>query len=49
MRRALVAVLLLLSSPALAQIEGRARAVSGGVLEMGGRPVVLHGIDAPEP
>ena len=49
MRPALVAVLLLLSSPALAQIEGRARAVSGDVLEMGGRPVVLHGIDAPEP
>ncbi len=38
MRRDLVAVLLLLSSPALAQIEGRARAVSGDVLEMGGRP-----------
>ncbi len=38
MRRALVAVLLLRSSPALAQIEGRARAVSGDVLEMGGRP-----------
>ncbi len=38
MRRDLVAVLLLLSSPALAQIEGRARAVSGNLLDLGGRP-----------
>ncbi len=37
-RRDLVAVLLLLSSPALAQIEGRARAVSGNLLDLGGRP-----------
>lgn len=49
MARALFILLLLLATPALAQFEGRARAISGDMLEVGARLVVLYGVDAPEP
>lgn len=51
MARALFIFLMLLAAPAQAQaqFEGQARAISGDLLEVGARTVVLYGIDAPEP
>ncbi len=41
------AVLCLLATPALAEVAGRATVIDGDTLEIRGRRVRLHGIDAP--
>ncbi len=47
-RAALVAVIALLAFPADAEIVGKARVIDGDTLEIAGRRIRLHGIDAPE-
>ena len=44
----LVAVLVLSAGLAWAGITGKARIIDGDTLEVGGKRVRLHGIDAPE-
>ena len=46
--RALIAVLCLLATPALADVTGPARVIDGDTLEIQGQCIRLHGIDAPE-
>ncbi len=47
-RATLVAVFALLAFPADAGITGKARVIDGDTLEIAGRRIRLHGIDAPE-
>ncbi|AKS46772.1 Endonuclease YncB, thermonuclease family [Octadecabacter temperatus] len=44
----ILSLILCLSSPALADVEGRVRVVDGDTLDVSGQRVRLHGIDAPE-
>lgn len=41
-------VLILLSAPALAGVDGKVRVIDGDTLDVGGVRVRLHGVDAPE-
>lgn len=43
-----IALILCLTSPALADVEGRVRVIDGDTLDVSGTRVRLHGIDAPE-
>ena len=45
---ALIAVLCLLATPALADVTGPARVIDGDTLQIQGERIRLHGIDAPE-
>ncbi len=46
--RALIAVLCLLATPALADVAGVASVIDGNTIEVRGQRIRLHGIDAPE-
>jgi endonuclease YncB( thermonuclease family) len=48
MRRVLAVLFALLPSVALADVTGPARVIDGDTIEVAGRRVRLHGIDAPE-
>ncbi len=46
--RALIAVLFLIVTPALADVAGTASVIDGDTIEVHGQRIRLHGIDAPE-
>ncbi len=46
--RALIVILCLLATPALADVAGTASVIDGDTIEIHGQRIRLHGIDAPE-
>ena len=48
MRRAILAILILLPATGAAEITGKPRVIDGNTIEIAGQRIRLHGIDAPE-
>jgi len=48
MRLPFILAVLLIASPALADITGPARIIDGDNIEIAGKRIRLHGVDAPE-